>query len=161
VFLSSRTYVTPFGIEVFRDPFQNIDLRVSPYAGVGYTLVERNDLEWNALVGAGYRYTEFVSVEAGEDDTTGFPILVLDTGLATDLTPKIELVADYGAQMSLEDTTDTNQNASVGLSIDIWGELDLDLKVTWTRVGLPVADSDGDVPRKDDFRFDLGLAWSF
>jgi len=37
LFLSPRLFVTPLALEVFRDRFQNIELRATPAAGLGYT----------------------------------------------------------------------------------------------------------------------------
>ena len=50
---------------------------------------------------------------------------------------------------------------NIGLCFDLWKDLDFDVRGSWNRVGQPAADSAGIEPDKDDFRFDLGLSWSF
>lgn len=47
------------------------------------------------------------------------------------------------------------------LSVDLVGDLDLDIAFVWDRVNRPAADSGGDVPEKDDYRTTIGLGWSF
>ena len=43
VFVTKRTFVTVPGIDIYRDPFQNVGLRVTPYAAVGYEVVDSAD----------------------------------------------------------------------------------------------------------------------
>ena len=160
-YLGSRLYVTPLGVELYRDRFQNIRMRASPFTGLGYTLVDTGKIEWDVNAGIGYRYTRFDSVEAGEDDSDGTGQGIVATVFSWDPTGNVEIDADYSAQIGLEDTTDTNQSATLGLSVDLWWDLDLDVKLRWDRVGLPQPDSDGNVPEKDDYRLTVGLSWEF
>jgi len=160
-YLGSRLYLTPVGFEVYRDRFQNLDLRVSPYTALGYTLVDSGWVEWDVTAGLGYRYTRYDSVEAGEDDTDGTGSGIVGTGFSWDLTGSVEIDAEYNAQIGLEDTEDTNQGATVSLSVDLWRDLEFDVQFRWDRVGLPQPDSDGNVPENDDYRLTVGLTWDF
>lgn len=160
-FLSSRMFVTPLGFELYRDRFQNIDLRASPYTGLGYTAVDTSRVEWNVSAGLGYRETQFDTVEAGQDDSDASAIGIVGTRLSWDPSPRIDVDFDYSAQIGLEDSGNTNQGATLQFSLDVWGDVDLDLRMRWDRVGQPQPDSDGLVPEKDDFRFTVGLSWSF
>lgn len=160
-FLGKQLYATPLGLEVYRDPFQNIALRVTPFAGLGYTLVDRAATEWSARLGLGYRWVRYESVAAGEDDTDGSPTAAVGTHVSHDLTDDAELAFDYGAQIGLEDASDTNQYAVLGLVVDLVYDLDLDVSLRWDRVGQPIPDDDGNRPEKDDLRLTVGLGWSF
>lgn len=160
-YLGSRLYVTPLGVEVYRDPFQNLALRVSPFCALGYTLVDTGRLESNVSAGLGYRYTRYDSVEPGEDETDGTSDAVLGASVKWDPLPAVSVHADYSAQIGLEDTRDTNQGATVALSVDLGWDLELDVKARWDRVGLPQPDSDGVVPERDDYRLSVGLGWQF
>lgn len=161
LFVGPRLFVTPLALELFRDPFQNIDLRVLPAAGVGYALTDTNSLEWDVFGGLGYRYTRFSSTGADEPDSESLANLLVGTSVESDLTKKLELTFDYSAQIGIENVRDTNQNATLVFSFDVWKDLDFDLTFVWNRVGLPAPDEDGNIPDQDDFRLSVGLGWEF
>jgi putative salt-induced outer membrane protein YdiY len=160
-YLGSRLYVTPLGFELYRDTFQNLELRASPYTGLGYTLIDAGPLEWDVNVGLGYRYTRYDSVEPGEDDSDGTGAAIVGTVLSWDPTGSVDVDFDYSAQIGLEDASDTNQGATLELSVDLWWDLDLDVRLRWDRVGQPQPDDNGVLPKKDDYRLTVGLTWEF
>ena len=160
-YLSRRTFVRPFGIEVFADRIQNIDYRISPFAGAGYTFVDSAKTEWDGILGVGYRYTKFESVEAGEDDSSETTTAVIQTKLESDLTSDIELGASYGVDISLEEVENTDHEARLSLSFEFVWDLDFDVNFVWKYVGNPAADSSGDTPEQNDLRIELGLTWEF
>ena len=86
---------------------------------------------------------------------------MLGTTLDTDLTKKVELEFNYSVQLALNDEIGTNQHARITFSVDVIGDLDLDLSLIWDYVGMPVADENGDVPVNDDYRFQIGFGWNF
>lgn len=160
-FVSPRVYARPLGFELFRDRIQNIDLRATPYTAVGYILLDEADVEWEVDAGLGYRYTRYVSVEEGEDDTSGEMTGILGTAYTNELTPDVDLTFVYYAQIGLEDTEDTNQATAFGLTFELPWDLDFDFRVVWKRVGMPAADEDGEIPDEDDLRVDVGVSWEF
>lgn len=160
-YVTSRLYLTPLGVEAYRDRFQNLDMRLAAYAGGGYTLVERSSLEWDGQLALGYRSTRFDEVATGQDRTQDTTVAVAGTSLDSDLNAKLELSANYQAQIGLEDLQDTDQSAWIELSYDVWGDLDLDVRISWNRIGDPEPDASGDRPGRDDVRIDVGLGWSF
>ena len=161
VYLSPKFFITPIALDLFRDRFQNISLRATPSAGVGYTFVDRSLVEWDGLASLGYRYTEFTSVAAGESDDDGSAALILSTDLRTDLTKRAELIFDYTIQVGLEESSDADQDMTLTLSLDFAWDLDIDIRVGWKRIGNPEPDQSGTTPEQDDFRLDVGLSWEF
>ena len=161
LFLTRRFFLTPLGFELFRDRIQNIDLRAAPFSGLGYTLVDGKDVEWDVSAGVGYRYTRFDSVAAGEDDTDETLNLVFGTDYAHELAKDVDLELAYDVQVGLEDADDTNQDASVLLTFELLWDLDFSVRFVWKRVGQPERDADGAIPEKDDLRLDVGLSWEF
>lgn len=158
-YVTSRLYLTPLAAEAYRDRFQNVALRLSPYAGVGYTLFDSGQIEWDGLLGLGYRYTRYDTVTTDQDATQESGVGVIGSSLDADVTEKLEIDGSFQAQLGLDDLEDTNQNLSLSISYDIWGDLDLDLRFTWNRVGKPVPDEDGITPERDDLRIEFGLSW--
>ena len=45
--------------------------------------------------------------------------------------------------------------------MDLFWGLDLDVRWVWNHIDDPEADSDGDRPKKDDYRVEVGLSWDF
>jgi len=160
-YVTSRLYLTPLAGEAYRDRFQNIALRVAPHAGVGYTLVDAKQVEWDGNLGLGYRYTRFDTVEAGLSDSQESGVGIVGSTLDADITEKLELTGSYQALIGLHDAQDTDQSLSLDLSYDLWRDLDLDLRFSWNRIGKPEADANGNTPSRDDLRLDFGLNWSF
>lgn len=161
IYLTPRVYLTPIGIELFRDSIQNIGLRAAPYAGVGYYLVDEPDTEWEITGGLGYRYTEFDSVALGVDDSTETGTGVIESTYHKDITKDVEIDLTYGAEIGLRDSNDTNQHASLLLTFDFVWDLDFTLNLIWKRIGLPEADENGVTPENDDLRVELGFTWEF
>ena len=161
VFIGRKWYVTPLAAEYYRDRFKNIDHQVMPAVFVGYHAIDRPKLEWDVIGGVGYRYTKFDSVETGEDSTSSTTALIVGTVFDWDITKDIELHFDYNVQMGVPDTSDTNHHAFLSFSIDLAGDLDLDLSFTWDRVGQPAREEDGTLPENDDVRYSIGVGWEF
>lgn len=160
-FLTRRFYLTPLGVDALRDPFQNIAARVTPFSGLGYTLIDRSNLEWDADLGLGYRYIDYESVTAGEDATDEQFAGVVGTRVDWDVRSDLEVILQYKAEIGLDDPQNTNQITILTVSVDLFSDFDLDVTARWDRIGQPIADSNGNVPEKDDFRLTVGLGWSF
>lgn len=160
-FIGRKWYLTPLVLEYYRDIFTNIEHQITPAAQVGYHVIDTSKMEWDLEAGGGYRYTAYNSVEPGEPDSTGTAAIVAGTRFSWDITGDIEFQMNYQIQVGVPKTADTNQNAFLALSIDLIGDIDLDLSLTWNRTGNPRADSDGTVPQSDDLRYTVGLGWDF
>lgn len=161
VFLTRRLYLEPLGVEAFRDPFQNIDIRVTPSAGLGYTLLDFGDLDWEVSVGGGVRYTSYSSVRAGEDAEETTATVRFGTRFNTAITDRVDFSLSYSAQMGAPDVEGTNHHTLALISVELTRSLDLDVSLVWDRVGDPRPSDDGEVPQKDDFRLSVGLGVSF
>jgi len=160
-YLSRRFYVTPIFFEALQDRFQNIDMRFTPGTGVGYALVDDGKLEWNVDTGLGYQLLRYDSVEPDEPSRQESAAALLGTQLRMDVTEKVELTFEYRLQASFDSEVGTNHHSNLELSVDVIGDLDLDLAFLWDHIGKPVTDSTGVTPTPDDFRITAGFSWSF
>jgi len=161
ILITRRFFLRPFASELFRDPFQNIAWRVTPGTGAGYYLFKQHKFEWLVALLAGWQYTRFDSVEAGEAKDDSSAALIFSTHLDKDITSAIDATLDYRLQSAVPDIANTNHHLEAVLSVDVIGDLDLDLTFVWDRVGDPQPDSSGDRPTKNDFRLFVGLGFSF
>lgn len=160
-FPGKRFFLTLAALDFFREPLENIDRRLTPSVGIGYTVIDSRRTLWDFSLAGGYQVTEFVSVEAGADSRDETTVLILGTAIDSDLTKWLEFVASYSAQLSLEDIENSNQNASARLSFDLVKDFDVDFTLTWDRQGNTVADANGDVADPYTFRLTIGIGWEF
>ncbi|MDH4036266.1 MAG: DUF481 domain-containing protein [Candidatus Krumholzibacteria bacterium] len=85
IFLSRKFYITLLGLEAYADKFQNIALRTTVGAGVGYYFYRTGDLEWSVGLGGSYRKTRFESVEPGAAGSQETGSVVPDTRFDADI----------------------------------------------------------------------------
>lgn len=161
VFLTKRLFVTVPRLDVFRDTFQNIALRVTPAALVGYEVVDAADHTWSLSLGPAYQYQRFDSKPVDGETTDGTAAAALTSTYSWDITSDIELDFNYGITAPLPETDEFNHNFVIRLSVELLGDLDLNVDFIWDRVNKPQRDGDGNLPEQDDYRTTLGLGWDF
>jgi putative salt-induced outer membrane protein YdiY len=155
-------FVTPLNVNLFHDEFQNIQLKTTVSAGVGYDALRGGDLEWSIGVGGGYQKTRYASVAEGEGESESTGSLIPQTELDWDVTPDLELVLRYNAQIGIPEVKNTYHHGQLVLSFDVLDDdLSIDLSLQWDRVETPRENADGDTPERDDFRTAFGIGLDF
>jgi len=161
VFLTRKFFVSPVKLEFFSDKFQNIDRRLTGGVGLGYYISRSSKADWFVELGASYQDTRWRSVEPGEDLEESNGSVPFRTTLETDITKKIELTAEYGVQIGLGDEPNHIHHSFVLFEIDVWGDIDFDMSLTWDHVTRPKTNADGITPLKDDVATYFGLSIDF
>ncbi len=161
IFLSRRLYLTAPSVQYYRDKFQNIDYRLTPGLTLGYEIVDRGDIEWNAGLGGGYQYTRFDKVEPGEDSSIGGAAILGATDFTWELTKKLDFELQYNTTIGLDDDMGVDHHTLATLSFDVWKDLEFDVSLTWDRVGSPQPTPDGVEPDQDDISLYVGIGWEF
>jgi putative salt-induced outer membrane protein YdiY len=161
LFVTKRTFFTVPGVDIYRDPFQNIGVRVTPYAAIGYEVVDTADHMLAVSAGPAFQYQRFDSELASGGATDSSFAGVFSTLYDWDITGDVEFNAKYNITVPMPDIDEYNHNVVGTLSVDLSGDLDLDFSVTWDRINSPEANSSGIVPKKDDFRMTIGVGWTF
>jgi hypothetical protein len=161
IFMSRRLYLTAPSVQYYRDKFQNIDYRLTPGLGLGYEIIDRGDIEWNAGLGGGYQYTRFDKVAPGEDSSLGGAAILGATDFTWELTEKLDFELQYNTTIGLEEDMGIDHHALATLSFDVWRDLEFDVSLTWDRIGSPQRTSDGSKPDQDDIRLYVGIGWEF
>ena len=154
-------FVTPFAGELYSDRFQNIDLRATIAAGVGYYVFRGGRVEWSLNLTGGYQSTEYASVEEGEPTSKQSAVIIPSTNLETDITRNLELTFNFNSSITLPDTDGTLYHAFLLFEYELTSLLDLDLSLTWDRVQKPQRDAEGNLPQRDDLRTAIGLGIDF
>jgi len=161
VYLSQRFFVTLASLDLFSDEFQNIALRVSPGAGVGYLFLNKKRIEFEVGLGVGLQWTRFGSVEEGEDETIQQTQVTPNIRLETEVTKAIDWDLNFDLRIGLPDTQQSFIHLFTTLSFDLTDAWDFEAAFTWDRVVTPTADSEGNLPEQDDYRFSYGLNVDF
>jgi len=146
-------------VEYTRDRFQNIEHRITPGLGVGYDFIDRGPVEWDLATGLGYQYTEFTSVEPGEESTEETATLFIGSVLDWEVNSYIDFIYAHTINMPVPDTANFISNANFEVSIELTGRLDLDFNFIWDYVNNPTADGTGVFPERSDFRSTISLGW--
>ena len=160
-FVTSRFFVRPIVAEYLHDPFQNFDTRLTVGAAVGYQLVDTSRISWEFNGGPAYQHTKFVSVAEGESDEENTAALWAGTRYTNELTKDIDYTLDYRFLVVKPEAGRYTHHFLTSLSVDSFGPLDFDISFVWDRVQQPRPAESGAVPKKDDFRFILGLGFDF
>ena len=162
LFLSRRLFVTPIAVDLFTDPFQNIDLRSGALAGGGYYLIRRPKLDWYLQLGAGGQRTIYNSVEEGEDGAVTNGTLTAGTTVEADLSKNVELDFEYSLRRTLGSDETTLHHVFLLLSFDIFGDvIDFTTSITWDYNTDPKTNAEGITPERSDLTMAYGLGVDF
>jgi putative salt-induced outer membrane protein YdiY len=161
LYLTRRFFLQIPVLELYYDPFVNIDLRATPGFGVGYDVFANKIVTWEVGGGAAYQYTRFTSTQPGAKKDSSDLAIVGSTSVDVDLTSYIEWDTDYKIAMVATDFDQSNMHLTTVISVDIWGPLDLDTTFDWDWVNQPTARADGSIPVSNDLRISIGLGLDF
>ena len=161
LWLSRRFYLVLPSAEYYKDPFQNLEHRVTAGVGVGYDLIDRPNLEWNITSGPAYQYAWFDSAEPGEPTEKGAAALTFGSRLTWDITHRIKWILEYRGQYTSREVGETTHHGVSTLSLELTKRFDLDVSFVWDRISNPKVGSDLVEPKPDDFRLVVGLGVDF
>jgi len=157
-FVSDRFFLSPFQLEYFRDPFQNVAHRFTLGAGAGYQILDTSDVDWQVSAGMAYQNTRFDEVPPGDPGSASTPALRIATEYDHELTDSIDLNVAYRFFVVDEDSGRYTHHFVTGLDLDL-GVLDAYITFVWDRIEKPRPLTDGALPKKDDFRLNFGLGF--
>jgi hypothetical protein len=154
-------FYTPIYVEYYRDPFSNIDSKLTLATGLGYTVIDDGDTELSFSGGPAFVKTKFISVAAGQNNVESSPGLWLKTNYDTELTKAIDFIAKYNIQVSNTETGGYTHHIILTLNSEITGSLDFDTSFIWDRTTHPTEAEDGTRPFPDDYRITFGISYTF
>ncbi len=159
--VSRRLYVILPLAEYYKDTFQNIARRYTFGGGVGYDLINRPGLEWSVDTGPAYQTTWFDSVQPGEASQRSALAWTFGSKFEWEITQRINLILEYRGQYTSREVGETFHHSVSTLEIELTKRLDLDVSFVWDRTQNPKQESNGAVPKQDDFRLILSLGVRF
>jgi hypothetical protein len=160
IYATRNFFYSPFFGEYYRDPFQNIDQRLTAGVGIGYTIMDTGKIEWNVSGGPAYQSVKYISVEAGQDDSVSGGALVLGTDYDQEINSMLDFIFNYNLTAASAELGGYTHHMLASIETEITGSLDFDVSFMWDRVGQPTADAAGNSPTPDDYRLMVGINWS-
>ncbi len=159
IFKTRKYFFRPIFGEYYRDPFKNINSRVTVGAGMGYHIIDTSKTEWDVSGGPAYQRTRFDSVQVGQDSSESTAALVAGTYFNTELTKTVDFDFRYELQIVNEASGTYTHHLVAGLETELTSWLDFDVSFVWDRTEDPQPNADGTVPKQDDFYliFSLGI----
>jgi hypothetical protein len=158
-FLSRKFFWRQLTGEYYHDQFKNIDHQFSLATAIGYHLIYSPKTKWEISGGIGGRYTRFVSVEPGQSIDNTSPGLGAGTLYDTEVNNWMDFLVDYSFQIVNEEAGSYTHHFITTLSTDLIKNLDFDFSFIWDRIHDPQPDSEGNIPKKDDYQIILGLSY--
>ncbi len=160
-FFSPKIYLRAADFEYIADEFLNLDYRVRYGIAAGYHIIDNSRTTWDVNAGPSYQKSKFLDVQEGESDSEDSVGLTLGTDFTYEITSDIDFDASYSVQMVDEASGKNIHHLETGLEIDLANDFDLDLTFYADRTDKPKADSDNNIPEKNDFRLVIGLGYDF
>ncbi|MEW6995283.1 YdiY family protein [Colwelliaceae bacterium MEBiC 14330] len=160
-FFSPKIYLRAADFEYIADEFLNLDYRVRYDIAAGYHIIDNSRTTWDVNAGPSYQKSKFIDVQEGESDSEDSMGLTLGTDFTYEITSDIDFDASYSVQMVDEASGKNIHHLETGLEIDLANDFDLDLTFYADRTDKPKADSDNNIPEKNDFRLVIGLGYDF
>ncbi|PWU14518.1 MAG: hypothetical protein C5B50_17075 [Verrucomicrobia bacterium] len=154
-FLSRKLYVRVPDVEYLRDPFQNLDHRLTIGAGMGYDIIKTPRIEWNVTISPSWQANWFE-----DSETANAGALVFSTRFDAELSKRLDFIFFYRGQVTRAETGNNTHHTEATLDFDIHKKLKLDVSFVWDRISDP-KDSAAEHPTPDDFRLITSLAVDF
>jgi hypothetical protein len=108
-----------------------------------------------------YQYIRYDSVAAGENSSESESLWIVNSFFDLEITSYMDFESEYRLQMFSDSIGKANQHLLTGLSLDLAGQVDLNVMFIIDRQGDPERDADGVRPDKNDYRFTVGLEFEF
>ena len=159
--LNRDWFLRPVQLEYYRDQLANIAHRGTGSIGLGYYFFDRDGLEWLVSGGPAYQYTQFETVEAGQDDTAKAGAAVFQTSFKADITQRLKFLQTFSATITSEEAGLYSHHAVTTLEFEIKRHLDLNVSFVWDYLQNPQTELGGTVPQHSDFRLIVGAGVKF
>ena len=160
-FFNPKVYFRAADFEYTSDEFLNLDYRLHYGIGLGYHLIDSSRTSWDINAGPSYQKSKFLDVQKGESDSEDSLGLTLGTDFTFEVTSDIDYDASYNIQIVDEASGGNIHHFQTGLEIELTNDFDLDLTFSADRTNNPKADSEGNIPEKNDYNLVVSFGYDF
>ena len=157
IYFTKNFYWTPLFSEYYKDKFKNIDAQLTAGAGVGYMLINTDETEWDITSGPAMLFTNYISVGQDEEEKVASYSAEFDTKYETEVTNNIDFIYTYKFSLTDKASGRYKHHMMAKLENELNKWLDLDFTYIWDYIDEPTKNSNGNIPKKDDYQFLIGL----
>ena len=160
-YITRYFFWTPISAEYYTDRYKNIANQVTAGAGIGYTIYDDKDTFWSVSGGPAVVYTDYDTVEENQEKENYSPAFEVSTKLEYELSKITDLKFDYKITLSDSKVGHYKHHMVMKFENELLSWLDLDLTGVWDYVASPQEDDQGNIPKKSDFQFLVGIGIDF
>ena len=160
-YITRYFFWTPISAEYYTDRYKNIANQVTAGAGIGYTIYDDKDTFWSVSGGPAVVYTDYDTVEDNKEKQNYSPAAEISTKLEYELSKITDLKFDYKITLSDSKVGRYKHHMVMKLENELLSWLDLDLTGVWDYIASPQEDDQGNIPKKSDFQFLVGVGIDF
>jgi len=160
-YITRYFFWTPISAEYYTDRYKNIANQVTAGAGIGYTIYDDKDTFWSVSGGPAVVYTDYDTVEDNKEKQNYSPAAEISTKLEYEFSKITDLKFDYKITLSDSKVGRYKHHMVMKLENELLSWLDLDLTGVWDYIASPQEDDQGNIPKKSDFQFLVGVGIDF
>ena len=159
IFVHPIIYVKALTGQLLYDKFQNIRLRATPAAGVGFHLITTYVVNWDLeFAPAGYQYLSLLDPAATVEDPQHDGYMMFRMFADLDFTDDIQLLLEWRTNLVYTTIGNTNHVGSLDFSLRVTTLLHFNTSFLYLRTEQPFPRSDGTVPKKNDYQIVVGIS---
>jgi putative salt-induced outer membrane protein YdiY len=156
-YLTRYFFWTPLFSEYYTDKYKNIQSQVTLGLGVGYRLIKTKLIEWSISGGPAMIYTDYFTVESGEQLHDYSPALEVSTSFEKELSAITDFTYNSKFTLTNTDAGSYKHHMIFLFENEILSWLDLDLTAVWDYVKTPQIDAQGVIPKRNDYQLLIGF----
>ena len=160
-YLTRSFFWTPLFSEYYTDKYKNITAQITVGAGIGYTVLNTKKTFWSFSGGPAVIYTRYTTVKKGDAPDDYSPAIELSTKFEQELNAITDFTYDYKLTFSDKQAGAYKHHMIFKFENELLSWLDVDITAIWDYVANPQGESDGVVPRKNDYQLLFGLGIEF
>jgi hypothetical protein len=159
IFVHPIIYVKALTGQLLYDKFQNIRLRATPAAGVGFHLITTYVVNWDLeFAPAGYQYLSLLDPAATVENPQSDGYMMFRMFADIDFTDDIQLLLEWRTNLVYTTIGNTNHIGSLDFTVRVTTLLHLNTSFLYLRTEDPFPRSDGTVPKKNDYQIVFGVS---
>lgn len=159
VFVHPIVYVKAITGQLLYDKFQNIRLRATPAAGVGFHAITTYKVNWDIeFAPAGYQYLSLLNPASTVQNPQNDGYMMFRTFADLDFTDDIQLLLEWRTNLVYTTIGNTNHVGSADFSLRVTTILHFNTSFLYLRTEEPFPRADGSVPEKNDYQIVVGIS---
>ena len=159
MFVHPVIYVKALTGQLLYDKFQNIRLRATPAAGVGFHLITNYIVNWDLeFAPAGYQYLSLLDPAGGVENPQSDGYMMFRMFADLDFTNDIQLLLEWRTNLVYTTIGNTNHVGNADFTLRVTTILYFNTAFLFLRTEDPFPRSDGSVPKKNDYQITFGVS---